>query len=207
MANDGRLGETISPGSLGERLLQTRYGTETRAGRFYSNQLLDHLTEQMCAFIARQTMCFIATADSRGECDCSFRAGSAGFVRVLDESHVTYPEYRGNGVMASLGNIVENGHVGILFVDFFEDTIGLHINGRAHIVDDAGEHEGNGSTPTRRSPRAERWVQVDVEEAYIHCSKHIPRLEHRPKSIDWGTDDEAKKGGDYFGARCEPRRR
>jgi len=169
----------------------------------------------MCAFISRQTMCFIGTADAQGECDCSFRAGSAGFVRVIDETHVVYPEYRGNGVMASLGNIVENGHVGILFVDFFEDTIGLHLNGRAHIVDEADDlppqadqaPEGNGSTPARRSPRAERWVHVDVEEAYIHCSKHIPRLEHRPKSIDWGTDDEAKKGGDYFGARGEPRRR
>ena len=48
----------------------------------------------------------------------------------------------------------------------------------------------------RREP--ERWVVVEVEEAYIHCSKHIPLLKKLDKRIHWGTDDETHKGGDYF---------
>ena len=63
-------------------------------------------------------MFFLATADGHGECDVSFRAGEAGFVHVLDEKILVYPEYRGNGVMASLGNITENPHAGLLFIDF-----------------------------------------------------------------------------------------
>ena len=63
-----------------------------------------------------------------------FRCGHAGFVKVLDERTVAYPEYRGNGVMASLGNISENPCVGLLFIDFGEQ-IGLHINGGARIVE------------------------------------------------------------------------
>ena len=45
------------------------------------------------------------------------------------------PEYRGNGVMASMGNILENSHIGMTFIDFFENTIGLHVNGKAKIVE------------------------------------------------------------------------
>lgn len=70
----------------------------------------------MIAFLARQEMMFVATADAKGESDSSFRAGHAGFVKALDERTVAYPEYRGNGVMASLGNISENPRVGLLFV-------------------------------------------------------------------------------------------
>jgi hypothetical protein len=49
--------------------------------------------------------------------------------------------------------------------------------------------------------RCERWVLVTVEEAYIHCSKHIAALSKREKTRHWGTDDPAHKGGDYFGVR------
>jgi hypothetical protein len=39
---------------------------------------------------------------------------------------------------------------------------------------------------------------VGVEEAYVHCAKHIPRMAKLDKQIDWGTDDWEKKGADYF---------
>src|SRR4051794_18714689 len=100
------------PGSGGEHDLQQRYGTFKRAAAFYDKQMLDHLNPLMREYIAAQEMMFIATADTHGECDTSFRAGPAGFVRVLGERTVMYPEYRGNGVMASLGNIAENGTSG-----------------------------------------------------------------------------------------------
>jgi hypothetical protein len=45
------------------------------------------------------------------------------------------------------------------------------------------------------------WVEVEVEEAYVHCSKHIPLLAKLPKDIAWGTDDQVRKKGDYFGAK------
>ncbi len=188
------------PGSAGEHELQERWGTTGRASSFYRNQVLDHLNEEMVGFVARQTMVFIATADGHGEADCSFRAGDPGFVRVLGARLLAYPEYRGNGVHASLGNIVENPHIGLLFLDFFRDTIGLHVNGRARMGELEGQSRSSvGEIPV--DPRAERWVMVEVDEAYIHCSKHIPRLARLDKEIDWGTDDARKKGGDYFGVK------
>jgi uncharacterized protein len=191
-----RIGDLIKlPGSAGERELQKRYGTAQRADRFYGQQVLDRLNERMREFVARQEMLFVATADGLGECDCTFRAGPPGFVRVLDERRIAWPEYRGNGVHASLGNISENAHVGLLFVDFFRDVIGLHVNGSAHVIDEILDVPED-PVPGRRP---EHWVVVEVEEAYIHCAKHIPRLLKLPRDRAWGTDDLRRKGGDFFG--------
>ena len=164
---------------------------------FYEKQMLEHLNDRMQELISRQEMVFIATSDEKGEADCSFRAGPAGFVRILDSRTIAYPEYRGNGVHASLGNIHGNPHVGMMFVDFFGSTVGLHVNGRARIQDNLPP--GQDVFPdVSGEPSPERWVVVDIQEAYIHCAKHIPKLKKLEKRIHWGTDDEVAKGGDYF---------
>ncbi|MEV4130472.1 pyridoxamine 5'-phosphate oxidase family protein [Nocardia sp. NPDC049707] len=192
-------------GSDGEHELQERYGTQDRAERFYQDQVLDRLNPTMIEFIARMDMAFIATADKHGECDASFRAGVPGFLHVIDERTLAYPEYRGNGVHASLGNILENPHVGILLIDFVQDLIGLHINGSAQIVDDTALRRTAPQLPENVKGRAaERWVVIDVEEAYIHCRKHIPHLVPAAgEQRQWGTDNVRAKGGDYFGAKAQ----
>jgi predicted pyridoxine 5'-phosphate oxidase superfamily flavin-nucleotide-binding protein len=201
------------PGSEGEHALQERYGTFKRAAAFYDKQMLDRLNPLMQEYMARQEMMFVSTADANGECDASFRAGPPGFVRVIDDRTVIYPEYRGNGVMASMGNIAENAHVGLLFVDFFHSGVGMHINGRARIVDHGsvqafapvlerlggtlGELE---DTLGDKKKTPERWIMVDIVEAYIHCSKHIPILAHLP-----GNAGQAPPSGDHFKAKDDGR--
>ncbi|MER7398365.1 pyridoxamine 5'-phosphate oxidase family protein [Streptomyces sp. NPDC000151] len=197
------------PGSDGEHLVQQRMGTTDRADRFYRDQVLDHLNARMREFVGRQEMFFLATADGSGECDSTFRAGPPGFVRVLDERTLIYPEYRGNGVLASLGNLSENPRLGILFVDFLRDRIGLHVNGRAWVVPDEEMRVRHPDLPVDPVPgrRAQLWVAVEVEEAYIHCAKHIPHLQKAPRQERgdraWGTDDVKRKGGDFFGAAAD----
>ena len=180
-----------------------------RANRFYGDQVLDHLNDRMREFVARQEMFFLSTADRHGDCDASFRAGPAGFVQVLDERTLAYPEYRGNGVMASVGNMSENPRLGLLMVDFTRNRIGLHINGRARVVMDEEMRASHPGLPVDPVPgrRAQLWVMVGIEEAYIHCSKHIPHLQKVPAqqrgARAWGTDDYKRKGGDFFGAAEE----
>lgn len=88
--------------SQGETILQKMYGTQNRATTFYNNQMLNYLNPMMKDFISEQEMVFISTSDRQGNCDSSFRSGEAGFVRVIDNHTVMYPEYRGyciwNGV-------------------------------------------------------------------------------------------------------------
>ncbi len=197
--------EKNKTGSQGERELQVKYGTQERADRFYKKQMFDHLNPRMLEYLLRQEMMFVASSDSKGECDCSLRSGPPGFVYTLDPKTLIYPEYRGNGVMATLGNIRENANLGIFFPDFYESTVGLHVNGRAEIIENAELRTWKNLTKEVRKAtlitigkRPERWVLVHVEEAYIHCSKHIPHLKPTGKRLFWGSDDKLEKGGDYF---------
>jgi predicted pyridoxine 5'-phosphate oxidase superfamily flavin-nucleotide-binding protein len=187
----------------GEQDLQSRLGSVDRAERFYRDQVLDRLNARMVAFVARTEMAFIATSDRAGACDASFRAGPPGFLHVIDEHTIAYPEYRGNGVCASMGNIDENPHIAILLIDFVRDLIGLHINGTARLVDDETLRSQVRNLPPVTMPgRApELWVLVTVEQAYIHCRKHIPRMVYVTRERLWGSDDIGTKGGDYFGAK------
>ncbi len=186
--------------------MQCQYESEDRAHGFYTRQVLDFLSPAMQEFIARQEILFVATADRHGECDCTSKFGTPGFIRVLSEKHLMYPEYRGNGVFANLGNMTENPHIAMLILDFYRDTVGLHVNGKARIVENAELllHAGNLPASVREElqregkKKPERWVVVEVEEAYIQCSKHIPLMKKLDKRIEWGTDNVVAKGGDYF---------
>lgn len=188
------------PGSPGEQQAQARFGTSVRAAAFYEHQILTSLNQPMRAFIARMEMVSIATADARGHCDCSFRAGAPGFVRVLDEQTLAYPEYRGNGVLASVGNLLENPHIGMVFLDYFQTTVGLHVNGTAQVLDprEIAAFPQLAPEPPDAGPPPKAWILIRVEEAYIHCSKHVPLLARREKHIVWGTDDERLKGSNFF---------
>jgi len=197
---------TLLPGSEGEHYLQEKYGTTQRALRFYDKQVLNYLSPVMNEFISRQEVLFIATSDKHGDCDCSFRFGKPGFVRPLNDKYLVYPEYRGNGVMASQGNITENPHIGMIFVDFFASTVGLHVNGKAKVVEHEDLLKFRKDLPqdvieeinAEGKHRPERWIMVEIEEAYIHCSKHIPLLKKAEKNITWGTDDDGLKRSDFF---------
>ncbi|MEK9628024.1 MAG: pyridoxamine 5'-phosphate oxidase family protein [Nitrospinota bacterium] len=194
----------------GERKLQKKYNTRKSANSFYQTQVLDFLNREMQDFISEQEMVFLSTADSKGECDASFRAGPKSFVKVIDDKTLMFPEFKGNGVMASMGNILENPRIGLMFIDFYRSSIGLHVNGKAEIITefqagklvnpiDKAKAEKEGKHKTKV------WIKVKVEEAFIHCSKHIPKLKKLDKVIHWGTDDEKLKGGDFFNTNeCKP---
>ena len=197
---------TLLPGSDGEHKIQEKYDSKSRAINFYEKQMLSYLAPRMKEFIARQEFLFVATADRHGECDCTSKFGKPGFIRVLSDNYLIYPEYRGNGVYANTGNMSENPHIAMLMIDFTRDTVGLHVNGKVRVVETDELRQYADKLPAdvieeinlegKKCP--ERWVMVEVEEAYIQCSKHIPLLKKADKTIDWGTDNAAAKGGDYF---------
>ena len=63
-------------------------------------------------------MFFLATADAQGRPDCSYKGGLPGFVRIVDERTLAFPDYNGNGMYRSLGNVLLNRRVALLFIDF-----------------------------------------------------------------------------------------
>src|SRR6188768_4597830 len=100
-----------------QRRLQEKYDTTRLADRIESTLFRERFTPEDRAFIERLDMFFLATADAEGRPQCSYKGGDPGFVRVLDEHVLAFPNYDGNGMYLSLGNLRVNPHVGMLFID------------------------------------------------------------------------------------------
>ena len=167
------------PGSDGEHKMQEEFNTKDKAKNFYDTQMLDYLADEMQSFIQNQEMVFIATSDKNGECDNSFRSGEKGFIKIINNKYLAYPDFQGNGVLASLGNVSENPHIGMLFIDFFENKVGLHVNGKVKMLTQKELttfiEEDNADVNLNTSmQKVSFWMLIEVEEAYIHCSRNIP---------------------------------
>ena len=98
------------------RDLQDAFGSRALADRLAEKLVHDRFTDADAAFIAAQSFFFLATADADGRPDSSFKGGLPGFVRVVAPDLLVFPDYDGNGMFKSLGNIVANPHVGLLFI-------------------------------------------------------------------------------------------
>ncbi len=144
--------------------------------RFDSRRLADRLEEKLArtvfshedrAFIESRTLFFLATAGADGQPDCSYKGGAPGFVRVTGEGELAFPHYDGNGMFRSLGNVLANPAVALLFIDF-ERPNRLRVNGRASIADDdalRGSFVG-----------AQLVVRVRATRIFPNCPRYIHRM-------------------------------
>jgi uncharacterized protein len=124
----------------------------------------EHLGETERQIIACADTCFVATANPAGDLDASHRGGHAGFVQQRGEQ-LWIPDYRGNSMFNTLGNLALNPAAGLLFIDF-EGHETLQLTGTAAIdlkadhPDDRTGGTGRGWTFTprrwRRAPLAAR---------------------------------------------------
>src|SRR5947199_7266473 len=112
----------------GNRQLQDQVDTRRLADRIEERIVRDFLDENDVAFIARMDMFFLATADADGYPNCSYKGGDPGFVHVVDERTIAFPNYDGNGMYLSMGNALANPRVGLLFIDF-ENQWRMRVNG------------------------------------------------------------------------------
>ncbi len=122
------------------------------------------------AFIARSPFLCIATSNAKGEADVSPRGDPPGFVQVLDDTTLYIPDRPGNNRLDTMGNILENPNVALIFmIPGFDDT--LRVNGKARVVDDgalAADAEIRGKKP-------KVGIEVSVEQAFLHCAKAFRR--------------------------------
>ncbi|MEA3200778.1 MAG: uncharacterized protein QOE90_2206 [Thermoplasmata archaeon] len=155
----------------GSRELQDRFDTRRIADRIDELLVRDEMHDEQRATIEAAPMFFLATADEQGRPTCSYKGGDPGFVTTPDARTVAWPNYDGNGMYLSMGNLLRNPHVGLLFVSF-EDPDRLRIQGRASIAPD---------DPLRsRWPEAQFVVRVAVEQVFPNC----PRYVHKMKLVE-----------------------
>src|SRR5213592_336479 len=117
------------------RGLQDRFDTRRLADRLVERTVRETIDDGDRAFIERADMLYLATADTDGRPQCSYKGGDPGFVRVLDERTIAFPVYDGNGMYLTAGNTLVNPHVGLLFIDF-ERRRRMRLNGIASVADD-----------------------------------------------------------------------
>jgi uncharacterized protein len=152
----------------GNRRLQDAFDTRRLADRLEEVKVSDSIDAGDRAFIESLDMFFLATADAQGRPSCSYKGGDPGFVRVLDERTIAFPNYDGNGMYLSLGNTLANPEVGLLFV-CFERRRRLRLQGTASI--DAGDEL------LASWPEAQFVVRVHAREVFPNCPRYIHRYE------------------------------
>ena len=151
------------------RALQDRFDTRRLADRIDERLVRDTIDAGDRAFIERQDMFFLATVDADGKPQCSYKGGDPGFVRVLDDRTIAFPSYDGNGMYLSLGNVVQTGAVGLLFVSFTDEKPKrLRLNGVASIDPD--------DPLLAEWPRAQLVVRVRATEVFPNCPRYIHRM-------------------------------
>ena len=172
----------------GMRALQDRFDTRRLADRLDERLGRAIFTAQDQAFIESRALFFLASADEQGRPDCSYKGGMPGFVRVTGPDELEFPSYDGNGQFRSLGNMVANPAVGLLFIDF-ESPKRLRVNGDATVLDDPealARHHG-----------AQLVVRVRARRIFPNCPRYIhksggaelsadaPRPGHEPPAAAW----------------------
>jgi uncharacterized protein len=148
----------------GSRSLQDRFDTRRIADRLEDVTVRDTIDDGDRAFIEARDMFFIATADAEGRPQSSYKGGDPGFVRVLDERTIAFPNYDGNGMYLTAGNLLVNPHVGLLFIDF-EGRKRMRLNGIASV------DENDPLLP--EYPEAQFIVRVRATEVFPNCPRYI----------------------------------
>ena len=153
------------------RSLQDRFDTRRLADNTEARVVLTEIPPEHKAFIESRDMFFLSTIDHQGRPTVSYKGGDPGFVRVLDSKTVAFPCYDGNGMFYSMGNLLGNQHVGMLFINF-EKPHRLRLQGLATV------HDNDPLLP--EYPEAQLIVRVTVTEIFRNC----PRYVHHYRKIE-----------------------
>lgn len=178
----------------GMRQLQDERDSRRLADRLEQVTLRTSFTEDDRAFIESCAMFFLATADADGHPDCSYKGGLPGFVRILDGQTLAFPDYDGNGMYRSLGNIRVNPNIGMLFIDF-ENIKRIRVNGTAQVCAD---------DPLRSAfPGSAFIIRVTAEKIFPNCPRYIHTMHMTEYSVyapkeDYTPPDPAWKSFESF---------
>ncbi len=152
----------------GNRRFQDQFDTRRLSDRLEQINTRTEFTESDKNFIEGSFLFFLATADAEGRPTCNHKGGARGFVRVTGPNELAFPDYDGNGMFLSLGNISVNPQVGLLFLDF-EKPRRLRIQGEASVTRD--------DPLLKQSAGAQLIVRVKAAAIFPNCPRYIPKFQ------------------------------
>ncbi len=157
----------------GNRDLQDQYDTRRLADRLEDLLVSDTIGPSDAAFISEVDHFFLSTVSPEGVPTVGYKGGAAGFVRVLDERTLAFPNYNGNGMYMAMGNVLENGMVGMLFINWSKGHR-LRLHGSASI-----DHE---DPLLPEYPEAQFVVRVHTTALWPNCPQYVHRMEPKERS-------------------------
>ena len=160
--------------SEGSRRLQDRFDTRRIADRLEKVDLVEEFTDVHRSIIETAPMFFLATADTQGRPDVSYKGGLPGFVRVVGPSTLVFPDYNGNGMFKSLGTILGNPNVGLIFINWTDKPKKLRVPGKASIDDEDPLLEDY--------TNAQLIVRVNAERIFDNCPRYLHEIEFKSYS-------------------------
>lgn len=150
-----------------QRTLQNEFSTRDLAERIKEAVVTEILSDQQAAFIHSRNMFYLSTVDELGYPSCSYKGGDIGFVRVIDPKTLVFPNYDGNGMFMSTGNIQAKSKIGLLFIDF-QTPQRIRVRGEAKCI-----KEG----PILKSyPGANLAVKLTISNVWVNCPRYIHRM-------------------------------
>ena len=158
----------------GQRALQDKYGGRKVADKIAEIRRHDEFNEEDRDIIETAPVFFLATS-FENSVDCSMKGGEPGFIRVIGPSTLAFPDYDGNRMYRSLGNILNNPNVGLLFVRFDGVSTRLRVNGVAEVDDRPKAISG--------LPGAKRLIRVTARDIFPNCPRYVPEMEGAQPSI------------------------
>jgi predicted pyridoxine 5'-phosphate oxidase superfamily flavin-nucleotide-binding protein len=181
----------------GNRDLQQQFGSTALADRLVERLRRSEFNDEDRDFIHGVEFFFLATSAPDGQPDCSFKGGAPGFVRIVQPNLLVWPDYDGNGMFKSLGNIKLNPLVGLLFIRMGATPKRLRVNGRAEVVlEDPLMREFTGAqglirvTPIDIFPNCPRYIP---DLATGTPSPYVPRADQAPIEPGWKSNPAWKE--------------
>ncbi len=138
-----------------------------------ANLQRDEISKEDQLFIEGRDMFFLSTVDEEGRPTVSYKGGDPGFVKVVNKNTIAFPDYDGNGMFYSLGNIASSAYVGMLFINF-EKPERLRVQGTATVSDD--------DPLIDEYKEVKFMVRVKVDAAWINCPRYVHRMQKVKKS-------------------------
>lgn len=132
----------------------------------FQTQFGQVLTSEQQDWIRSSDTLFVASAHPDRGVDTSHRGGNPGFVQIIDEKSLRIPDYSGNSMFNTLGNLVVNPHAGLVFLDF-DRSLTLQLTGRVVIqwhLD--GSNDRTGGTHRCWDFVIEQWVETDLPQLF-----------------------------------------
>ncbi len=151
--------------------IREKNGT-TKQVEYYLNTIAsDEIDENLRFYLEGLRYFFFATSSKDGYTNVNFKgAKSNTLIKVLDKKRFIFPDYNGNGIFHSVGDIATNPKVALLCIDFLSDTR-VKISGSAKIIDD--NNELIKYRDIFDCYDVERVIEITVEYIIPNCSNQL----------------------------------